>query len=290
MKKIICIMILFANFYATAQVGTAPAPLKPGNRWVYNEYLAGDYSKPYPLQFEITDSIKVINGIPFYVTRGGGYYGITSDQFYARYDIVMVDSLYRYFKTSITKGDSWEQRWYFVASQILYSTVSDTFSAQVFGKNTLIYVIDRTDSVIVGSREYWTKEYGMLDGLYEQEEDILKGCLIDGVLYGDTTVTGIEEVKELPDKFVLYQNYPNPFNPSTNIKYYLPESGTVKLVIYNVLGEEVKTLVNAFQNRNSYNINVNLLNLSSGVYIYSLNFTGERGKHFSSVKKMILLK
>ena len=154
-----------------------------------------------------------------------------------------------------------------------------------------MYVIDRKDSsLIIGSREYWTKEYGMIDGLYEQEEDILKGCVIDGILYGDTTVTGIEDIKGLPDKFVLYQNFPNPFNPTTSIKYFLSESGMVKLVIYNVLGQTVKTLVNKYQNSGSYSINANLSNYSSGVYIYRLDFAGEKGEQFSSVKKMILLK
>ena len=290
MKKIFLILIMFTNTYLTAQVVTAVAPLKPGNRWIYVSYIAGDYAHPYTKQFVVTDSIKVINTFPFYAVNGGGFMGIVNNEFFARYDRTMADSLYKYFKLNISKGDAWAQKWNVYFSSNLYSTVIDTFSAQVFGKNTLIYVIDRTDSVIVGSREYWTKEYGMLNGLYEQAEDILKGCVIDGVLYGDTTVTGIEDVKELPDKFILYQNYPNPFNPGTNIKYYLPESGTVKLVIYNVLGQEIKIPVNEFQNSGSYSINANLLNYSSGVYIYRLNFEGERGKQFSSVKKMILLK
>ena len=287
MKTII--ICLFISSSLLAQVVTAPAPLKPGNRWIYNSYLAGDYSRSYPFQFEVTDSIKVIDGVPFYAVRGGGFMGLVNNEFFARYDETISDSLYTYFKINPQKGDAWEQYW--KGGVILYNSIIDTFTAKVFNKYTLVYVIDRKDSsLIIGSREYWTKEYGMIDGLYEQEEDILKGCVIDGILYGDTTVTGIEDIKGLPDKFVLYQNFPNPFNPTTSIKYFLSESGMVKLVIYNVLGQTVKTLVNKYQNSGSYSINANLSNYSSGVYIYRLDFAGEKGEQFSSVKKMILLK
>ena len=89
----------------------------------------------------------------------------------------------------------------------------------------------------------------------------------------------------IPKKFALDQNYPNPFNPTTTIKYSIPQSGLVKLVVYNILGEEVKTLVNQEQPAGSYNINFNADNLSSGIYFYKIN-----AGNYSAVKKMILLK
>src|SRR5690606_29059503 len=52
----------------------------------------------------------------------------------------------------------------------------------------------------------------------------LKGCVISGSVYGDTTVVGIEDEKNLPTKFLLYQNYPNPFNPTTKIKFTIPST------------------------------------------------------------------
>ena len=291
MKKLFLILIIFTNTYLTAQVVTAVAPLKPGNKWVYQEYLAGDYAHSNTYQYLITDSIKVINGISFYAARVGRdlgyttYYGVTSEQFYVKYDTIMYDSLYKYFKLNINKDDTWEQKWNNVFSPILYSTVTDTFSAQVFGKNTLIYVIDRSDSVIVSSREYCTKEYGMLNGLYEQEEDILKGCVIDGVLYGDTnTVVGIDEVDKLPSDFILYQNYPNPFNPSTVISWQSPIGSNVKLIIYDLLGRKIRTLVNQYYNPGSYSVTFNADNLTSGTYFYRL-ITND----FIKTKKMLLI-
>jgi hypothetical protein len=104
----------------------------------------------------------------------------------------------------------------------------------------------------------------------------------------DGTVTFSEEVNvevEIPLIYSLEQNYPNPFNPSTTIKYSLSEDGFVKLAVYNLLGEEVTSLVNAEQKAGRYEVVFNASKLSSGVYLYQLQ-TGE----FISVKKMLLLK
>ncbi len=109
----------------------------------------------------------------------------------------------------------------------------------------------------------------------------------------DTTlITGVNDIKETlkPTSFVLYNNYPNPFNPSTKIKYYLPNAGNVKLVVNNMLGEEISVLVNEPQKEGIYQINFNANNLSSGVYFYSLISETGNGQIFKSVKKMIVLK
>ena len=136
--------------------------------------------------------------------------GITPDNFYAEFLDAMNDSLYKYFKTNPNKGDTWEQEWIF-DPPILYSTIIDTFSAPIFGKNILVYVVYRTDSLIQGSREFWTKEFGLINGLYEQAEDILIGCVIDGVLFGDTTVVGIEDEHKLPNEFYIISKLSQPF-------------------------------------------------------------------------------
>jgi subtilisin-like proprotein convertase family protein len=112
-----------------------------------------------------------------------------------------------------------------------------------------------------------------------------------GFLYGwglrFNNVTGVEDndSKTIPAIFSLEQNYPNPFNPSTTISYSLPKASNVKLTIYNLLGQEVTTLVNSFNQAGKHLINFNALNLASGVYIYSIKADG-----FVSSKKLILLK
>jgi hypothetical protein len=88
-----------------------------------------------------------------------------------------------------------------------------------------------------------------------------------------------------PEQYQLYQNYPNPFNPGTIINYQIPISGIVTLKVYDVLGREIKTLVNGFKSRGNYSVNFNAGSLSSGVYFYQLKSGG-----YSSIKKMVLLK
>ncbi len=89
--------------------------------------------------------------------------------------------------------------------------------------------------------------------------------------------------------FKLYQNYPNPFNPSTIIKYSIPENSNVSLTIYDLLGNEVTTLINKEQNAGNYEVifNPSLINdgISTGVYFYTLR-TGTA----TITKKLIYLK
>ncbi|MBX7046270.1 MAG: T9SS type A sorting domain-containing protein [Ignavibacteria bacterium] len=88
-----------------------------------------------------------------------------------------------------------------------------------------------------------------------------------------------------PEKFLLEQNYPNPFNPNTVISYQLPADGFVTLKVYDMMGREAASLVNANQTAGSYSVSFNASNLSSGVYYYKIE-TGD----FSETKKMLLVK
>ncbi|GAB4327776.1 MAG: hypothetical protein Kow0037_01610 [Calditrichia bacterium] len=103
----------------------------------------------------------------------------------------------------------------------------------------------------------------------------------------DTTLVGIEEPQagEMPTGFELAQNYPNPFNPTTTIRFTLPISANVSLKVFNVLGEEVATLLNGKQTAGVHEVQFDASNLTSGVYFYRLE-----GEGFSQTKKMFLLK
>lgn len=104
----------------------------------------------------------------------------------------------------------------------------------------------------------------------------------------DGNVTGIETVKsDLPEEYFLNQNYPNPFNPSTKIGYVIPNGvrNLVTLKVYDVLGNEVATLVNEEKTAGSYEVDFNASQLSSGIYFYKLTVGS-----FIETKKMILLK
>jgi hypothetical protein len=97
---------------------------------------------------------------------------------------------------------------------------------------------------------------------------------------------GIKKISEnIPDNFSLSQNYPNPFNPSTTIVFDIPKSSYTKLIVYDLLGREVVTLVDELLKAGSYKVNFNADRLSSGVYYYKLE-----ANDFSQTRRMVVLK
>jgi hypothetical protein len=114
---------------------------------------------------------------------------------------------------------------------------------------------------------------------------------------------GINDAPQLPKEFAVSSNYPNPFNPSTTIRYQLPQAADVKLVIYNILGQQVRTLVNTHREAGYYQVvgdgrNDAGVPAGSGVYLYifqaghpsSGSPKGQAGQGFRQVRKMILMK
>ncbi|MBK9225815.1 MAG: T9SS type A sorting domain-containing protein [Ignavibacteria bacterium] len=94
------------------------------------------------------------------------------------------------------------------------------------------------------------------------------------------------EANILPTEFALHQNYPNPFNPATKISFDLPQDSKVNLIVYDLLGREVKRLVNnEFKVAGSYTYDFNGAPLSSGVYFYRIETEG-----FTNTRRMMLVK
>jgi polyhydroxybutyrate depolymerase len=99
-------------------------------------------------------------------------------------------------------------------------------------------------------------------------------------------VTSVHEENNMaPRQFALLQNYPNPFNPSTKIQYSLPKPETVKIDVYNTLGQRVEALLNQHMKAGNHEVDFNAQNLSSGIYFYRI----EAGE-FQDVKKMVFLR
>ena len=108
----------------------------------------------------------------------------------------------------------------------------------------------------------------------------------------DSIFTSAENQNLVKD-FRLYQNYPNPFNPSTTISYTIPFKGNVRLIVYDILGREVRTLINETQQKGDHRVLFNASGLSSGVYFYKIDVTVDAmnsHRSFSDVKKFILMK
>jgi hypothetical protein len=102
---------------------------------------------------------------------------------------------------------------------------------------------------------------------------------------GQNLPTGITNTNEIAKSYSLSQNFPNPFNPTTSINFSIPKAGLVKLVVYDVLGKEVATLVNGEQTVGTYQVTFDASKLTSGIYFYKIT-SGD----FSDVKKMMLVK
>jgi hypothetical protein len=133
-------------------------------------------------------------------------------------------------------------------------------------------------------------------GLYEIDDTT--GALVRTIISGASVfsgqfitkyvrgpVTNIHQNTVVADDFELRQNYPNPFNPVTKISFNIPKQGAVILKVFDMLGREIKTLVNTNLNPGSYSFDFDGSSLSSGVYFYKL-----QAGNFSAVKKMVLVR
>ncbi len=147
------------------------------------------------------------------------------------------------------------------------------------------------DNLTMGGRTF-VKDFGLYSASVSEppgygRTDILVGCVINGVVYGDTTLTNINRLSsEIPKDFKLEQNFPNPFNSSTNIKFEISKRGLIELRIFDVNGKFLTQLFRQNLEEGIYNIPFYSVDLSSGVYFYTLFHNG----NIVGTKKFILLK
>jgi hypothetical protein len=104
-------------------------------------------------------------------------------------------------------------------------------------------------------------------------------------LVGYQPLLNVRRENMVAREFSLDQNYPNPFNPATTLRYAIPNGTDVVLKVYNIIGQEVATLVNEYQTSGVYSVNFDASKLSSGMYLYRIS-----AGTFVQVKKMLLVK
>ena len=158
-----------------------------------------------------------------------------------------------------------------------YITVNDTNVTKIFRfrLDDYNFVIEDTIGIISAQAPLSYPRIKMYDGIIY--------VLANGIYY--FSPTDVKKETEIPKTFALYQNYPNPFNPTTTISYDLPQRSRVKLSIYNLLGQEVATLVDKEQEPDRYNVKFDASGLPSGVYFYTL-----QTPYFAKTNKMVLVK
>ncbi|MBI2427667.1 MAG: Ig-like domain-containing protein [Ignavibacteriales bacterium] len=122
--------------------------------------------------------------------------------------------------------------------------------------------------------------------IVQEENGATQGSIYFDDLQLNAVTTSVPSKESLlPEAFVLEQNFPNPFNPSTTIQFTNPTAGTVQLEIFDVLGRQVRSLVNEYKDAGTYRLRIDLSGVPSGVYYYTL-----RSDKISISKKMLLLK
>jgi hypothetical protein len=133
-----------------------------------------------------------------------------------------------------------------------------------------------------------TKNYNYVDNTVTSGSYIYRLRQVD--FDGTFEYSNEVEVDLAPSTYSLAQNYPNPFNPNTKIDFSLASDSKVTLKIFDVLGQEVRTLINGNLAAQSHSIEFNASTLNSGVYFYTIEAKGTDGSNFTSTKKMILAK
>jgi len=278
-------------------------PLKVGNIWTWYGF-AYPYQPP-PNERQKILNTRLINNHLYYFSK---HDFLQNGTVLTSYSYRRIDSLtgnfYNYDTNNqseclidslnIRKNDSAYScggKWYRCVDTSFYNIFNQNFKSKNFywtnyfeGGDNHIFAL--------GIGRVYDRGYGAQSSWGHN----LRGCIINGVLYGDTSLTGINKISsEVPEKFSLSQNYPNPFNPSTKIKFSVAspspkERAGVRLVIFDALGREVQTLINEQLQPGTYEVEWPAptgdgSNYSSGIYYYNLT-AGD----YSKTQKMVLIK
>jgi hypothetical protein len=290
-------------------------PLKTGNIWVYHCYAFNINPPCYCSRYYRIKIVgtNVINGKTYFQSQLSSISQSCSSNNCGE-GLLPFDSLFRVDTLSgkilryaagsgclntpneilldSLKAHLYDTIWIYCQPPLQWNTYvcSDTSIINIFGLS-----IQSRGYSMIGFEGGWSRKYvkgiGLSNSsgsaLWCNSQTSLLGCVIDGIVYGDTSfIVGINQISDkLPDIYSIYQNYPNPFNPATKIKFQIAKLGGVQLKIYDILGREVATLVNEKLQPGTYEVEFDGSNYPSGVYFYKLET-----ENFSQTKKLVLLK
>ena len=307
LRSLVLLLLMSISSYSQVQSALQLFPLHNGDFWQYYvEYSSGELAQDtsysyYGYRTVLKDSV-LPNGMDYKIIHN---HKLAYDELlYEDWDeFVRIDSstacVYDYVDTSDYKVDSLclgqnesfvpEYNGYVGSFWPIYCTSVDTvllFGSQRMGKEMFTSV-----GIDGGYDEYYKYASGigkssrsfMDHSNLANVLDTLVYASINGIDYG--TLVDVKTSGKSILTYQLNQNYPNPFNPSTVISYQLPTAGFVTLNIYDVLGREVRTLVNQREHAGNYSVTFDAHHLPSGVYFYRL-----QAGTYTQTKKLLLLK
>lgn len=287
-------------------------PLNVGNMYVYDQISLWFNCNPFTLtrkiRVSITDYVAKPNGKSYYKFSGWWPVGGNARLWiYQRVDTAS-KNVYLYDSTSnsellldsllIRQGDTFRCARF--NNQSPYALCNSVEPQQIFGQTRLMKFLAANTHVAI------TAYYSLADGIgftgYSQCEVgtgtnySLAGCRVGGIVYGDTTLTGITQISAVaPDNFSLIRSYPNPFNPSTIIEYSVPaqsRSGLahVSLIVYSSEGREVAMLADKDHTAGKYAAYFDATSLPAGVYFCRMTASESGRVVFINSLKLLLVK
>ena len=307
--KYLILFIVFTGFTISQTDSLVEAlkyyPINKGNYWEYKEYF---WQFPYPMDSSaysilIVGDTILPNNYNYQILLKKDIPDIGySTNIYERVDS-LTGCVYRYSGDTLLNNSEYlidsllaQPGDYFAGSRTGYSSFGngifstlclDEYEDTVLGLITDVKEL-QDQSFIPGLNYTLAKGLGFVSSIsceFSCGSTILVYALVDSNEYG-RTITGVKNKQSnLPNKYILYQNFPNPFNPSTTISFSLPEESKVKLLIYNIKGELIQTLINKNLKSGRYQIKFDASEYSSGLYFYTL-ITNQ----IILSKKMLLIK
>jgi hypothetical protein len=283
------------SLYAQCPDSLAYFPSNVGDTWSYQIFNGSEGISSW-YETHLIDSLYWVENYKYVHNSHQGWFRIDTTGCEVVMESPFGDWEFTMYQLLANVGDHWkfDSRW-----DTHYGGVRNIFSTEFFGIQTTVkeFVFFSTfDSVtsnpedwenyIWTRREYLGKGFGLIFREFEPSPAwFLVGAIIDGDTLGTIIVSVSEPGVTLPEEYYLSQNYPNPFNPETTIKFTIPVRSHIKLVVYDMLGRIVDTLLDKEMDSGSYSVQWAPHDLSSGVYIYEL-----RTEHYIFRKNLIYVK
>ncbi len=259
-------------------------PLQVGNCWVYEE------TRPFPVTITVrVEGDTLLSEGRFYEMKSIdeqygeslSFYRINQSMEVLEYKNGESVLLYR---LGATPGEEW-----LTSDSLWLVTMDGEGVAWIFEgpRRYKEFTFHLYPYALVEVTRYLVEGIGLYSyyGHIDAPNGVLIGAIVGDSTYGNPTKVEGDPIFQVPPTYEIRQNYPNPFNPSTTIRYELPKRSHIVLKIYNLLGQEVATLVNEEKTAGRYEVGWDAGGMASGVYFYRLQ-AGE----FVETKTLILVK